>query len=241
MRYLLDTHTLLWARSAPDRLSQDALAVLESADNALYVSAATLWECAIKSAIGKLDIPAEFYRIVSDDYTILGIEVAHLEAYGILLMHHNASPCRNSFVASWNESPPGPPSTRGCEEFEAARKQREPVCDRRAFCAPVMQTARDGRRRCVRACRGFGRLGARREMGGIHARREFSGRPGVGVGRGEQHSAPREMGGVHARREFSGRPGVGVGRGEQHSATAGTSWRNLGTRGQQRTRRSASP
>ena len=88
MRYLLDTHTLLWARSAPDRLSQDALAVLESADNALYVSVATLWECAIKSAIGKLDIPAEFYRIVSDDYTILGIEVAHLEAYGILPMHH---------------------------------------------------------------------------------------------------------------------------------------------------------
>ena len=36
----------------------------------------------------------------------------------------------------WNESPRGPPLTRGCKEFEAARRRREPVCDRRAFCAP---------------------------------------------------------------------------------------------------------
>ena len=62
--------------------------MLESADNALYVSAATLWECAIKSAIGKLDIPEEFYRIVSDNYAILGIDVPHLEAYRNLPMHH---------------------------------------------------------------------------------------------------------------------------------------------------------
>ena len=42
MRYLLDTHTLLWARAAPDLLSADALAVLESADNVLYLSIASL-------------------------------------------------------------------------------------------------------------------------------------------------------------------------------------------------------
>ena len=88
MRYLLDTHILLWARSAPDRLSEDVTAILKSADNDLYVSVATLWECAIKSAIGKLKIPAGFHRIVADDYHLLGVEVPHLEAYANLPLHH---------------------------------------------------------------------------------------------------------------------------------------------------------
>ena len=88
MRYLLDTHTLLWARTAPNVLSADALAVLESADSALYLSVASLWECAIKSSIGKLDVPDEFYQTVAADYEILGIEVSHVEACAKLPMHH---------------------------------------------------------------------------------------------------------------------------------------------------------
>ena len=87
MRYLLDTHTLLWARGAPDLLSDDALSVLQSADSVLYLSVATLWECAIKSSIGKLDVPGDFYRVVSRDYEILGIDV-HVRAYADLPMHH---------------------------------------------------------------------------------------------------------------------------------------------------------
>ncbi len=84
MRCLLDTHILLWARSAPDRLSDHMLAILKSADHDWHVSVATLWECAIKSAIGKLDIPAGFHQTVADGYHTLGIEVAHLEAIAIL-------------------------------------------------------------------------------------------------------------------------------------------------------------
>ena len=88
MRYLLDTHTLLWARATPDLLSADALAVLESADNALYLSIASLWECAIKSSIGKLDVPDDFYRTVAGDYELLGIDVSHVEACANLPLHH---------------------------------------------------------------------------------------------------------------------------------------------------------
>ena len=88
MRYLLDTHTLLWARATPDLLSADALAVLESADNTLYLSIASLWECAIKSSIGKLDVPDDFYRTVAGDYEILGIDVSHVEASANLPLHH---------------------------------------------------------------------------------------------------------------------------------------------------------
>ena len=88
MRYLLDTHTLLWARATPDLLSADTLAVLESADNVLCLSIASLWECAIKSSIGKLDVPDDFYRTVAGDYELLGIDVSHVEACANLPLHH---------------------------------------------------------------------------------------------------------------------------------------------------------
>ena len=80
MRYLLDTHVLLWSRASPERLSPDVVALLQSTDNTLYVSMATLWECAIKVCIGKLAVPDGFFRIVANDYEILDIELAHLEA-----------------------------------------------------------------------------------------------------------------------------------------------------------------
>ena len=57
MRYLLDTHVLLWSRASPERLSPQAVALLQSTGNTLYVSMATLWECAIKVCIGKLAVP----------------------------------------------------------------------------------------------------------------------------------------------------------------------------------------
>ena len=88
MRYLLDTHILLWARATPERLSEHVLSILKSVENELHVSVVTLWECAIKSAIGKLRIPASFHRIVADDYHILGVEISHLEASASLPLHH---------------------------------------------------------------------------------------------------------------------------------------------------------
>ena len=61
---------------------------MESADNAPYLSIASLWECAIKSSIGKLDVPGDFYRTVAGDYEILGIDVSHVEACANLPLHH---------------------------------------------------------------------------------------------------------------------------------------------------------
>ena len=88
MRYLIDTHALLWARSTPDLLSTEALEAFRNPQCALYVSVASLWECAIKRSIGKLTLPDGFYRLVAEDYGILGIEESHVEAYGHLPMHH---------------------------------------------------------------------------------------------------------------------------------------------------------
>ena len=53
MRVLLDTHLLLWALAAPAKLPAAARTRIEAAE--VYVSAASIWEISIKSALGKLE------------------------------------------------------------------------------------------------------------------------------------------------------------------------------------------
>ncbi len=52
MRVLLDTHLLLWALAAPSKLPAMARKQIEAAE--VFVSAASIWEISIKSALGKL-------------------------------------------------------------------------------------------------------------------------------------------------------------------------------------------
>ncbi|MGY2047618.1 type II toxin-antitoxin system VapC family toxin [Methylobacterium sp. JK268] len=55
MRLLLDTHLLLWAAGAPERLSEEARRLIEDPTNTPLFSAASLWEVAIKSGLGRDD------------------------------------------------------------------------------------------------------------------------------------------------------------------------------------------
>ncbi len=59
MRLLLDTHLLLWAAGQPERLSATARKLLNDSDNELLFSAASLWEVAIKAALGREDFRVE--------------------------------------------------------------------------------------------------------------------------------------------------------------------------------------
>ncbi|ASR05379.1 type II toxin-antitoxin system VapC family toxin [Gordonia westfalica] len=52
---LLDTNALLWLVTDPDRLAPSALDILGDPANNLYVSAASAWEIAIKTRLGRLD------------------------------------------------------------------------------------------------------------------------------------------------------------------------------------------
>jgi PIN domain nuclease of toxin-antitoxin system len=56
---LLDSHVLLWLLDDSPRLGAEARATIGSA-GAVYVSAASTWELAIKAALGKLRLPAGF-------------------------------------------------------------------------------------------------------------------------------------------------------------------------------------
>ncbi len=55
MKLLLDTHLLLWAAGEPDKLPEAVVAMVEDPDNTLLFSAASLWEVAIKSGLGRDD------------------------------------------------------------------------------------------------------------------------------------------------------------------------------------------
>ena len=59
MKLLLDTQILLWAAGQPERLSKTARKLLNDPQNELVFSAASLWEVAIKSSLGREDFRVE--------------------------------------------------------------------------------------------------------------------------------------------------------------------------------------
>jgi len=57
MRVLLDTHILLWAIAGSDKLSDKAKDVINSKDNDIYYSTASIWEVSIKHSIHPENMP----------------------------------------------------------------------------------------------------------------------------------------------------------------------------------------
>ena len=55
MKLLLDTHLLLWAAGEPRRLSPRARNLINNPTHELFFSAASIWEVAIKSGLGRKD------------------------------------------------------------------------------------------------------------------------------------------------------------------------------------------
>ncbi|HYN61742.1 MAG TPA: type II toxin-antitoxin system VapC family toxin [Rubrivivax sp.] len=90
MRLLLDTHIYLWAVASDPLLSPETRRFIESAD-AVYVSAASIWEIAIKARLGKLaaDPDALASAIESSGFLQLPISVAHAAGVARLPPHHN--------------------------------------------------------------------------------------------------------------------------------------------------------
>ena len=56
MKYLLDTHVLLWYLFEDEKLSEPVAKVIKKMDNDVYISAVNFWEVSVKYSIGKLDL-----------------------------------------------------------------------------------------------------------------------------------------------------------------------------------------
>ncbi|HEV8676776.1 MAG TPA: type II toxin-antitoxin system VapC family toxin [Methylomirabilota bacterium] len=93
MRILLDTHCWLWMLIAPERLSPDGRAHVTTAENELLLSAGSVWEIAIKHALGRLRLPmepAEYIpnRLAATGSVPLAIDYRHALRVGQLPRHH---------------------------------------------------------------------------------------------------------------------------------------------------------
>jgi PIN domain nuclease of toxin-antitoxin system len=93
MRLLLDTHALLWFVWNHPNLSATALSLITDPKNTLFLSAASIWEIALKVGIGKLTLadPYDVFMnqaISTTGLTILPIEVRHATALAALPRHH---------------------------------------------------------------------------------------------------------------------------------------------------------
>jgi PIN domain nuclease of toxin-antitoxin system len=98
MKLVLDTHLVLWISVASDHidsnsaLSGEARSLIEDDANELLFSAASVWEVAIKNALGRPEFkvdPHLFRRsLLDNDYIELAISSAHTAAVANLPSHH---------------------------------------------------------------------------------------------------------------------------------------------------------
>jgi PIN domain nuclease of toxin-antitoxin system len=92
VKLLLDTHLLLWAAGQPERLSAKAKKLLSDPANELLFSAASLWEIAIKTTLGRPDLrvdPRILRRSLLDNgYLELPVTGQHAVGIDGLPTHH---------------------------------------------------------------------------------------------------------------------------------------------------------
>jgi PIN domain nuclease of toxin-antitoxin system len=93
LNFLIDTHCWLWWLSEPERLNARARRWIAGRRNAIFFSAASAWEIAIKAALGKLRLPepAETYvpsRVTSQGMVPLPVNQRHALHLETMPLHH---------------------------------------------------------------------------------------------------------------------------------------------------------
>lgn len=100
MRLLVDTHLLVWWLAGGARLPRRAREILADASNQVYFSAASVWEVAIKAALGKIKVdPDEMLGALhSGGFEELYVTSRHAAA-AMRLPGHHADPFDRLLVA----------------------------------------------------------------------------------------------------------------------------------------------
>ncbi|NJK74109.1 MAG: type II toxin-antitoxin system VapC family toxin [Oscillatoriales cyanobacterium RU_3_3] len=93
MRVLLDTHTLIWFFEGNSQISDNARILIEDEDNNKLVSAASVWEMAIKNSKGHLNLTLPFQQYIEqklslEDFNLLNINLEHIYAIVSMPFHH---------------------------------------------------------------------------------------------------------------------------------------------------------
>lgn len=92
MKLLIDTHAFLWFVTGDERLSPRARRAMEKQDVDMYLSAASVWEMAIKSSLGRLTLPNRLHQYVAqkseEGFRPLPVEWRHAAAVEALPARH---------------------------------------------------------------------------------------------------------------------------------------------------------
>ncbi len=90
-RILLDSHVFLWWMADDRKLKAEARAAIASPSALVHVSAATIWEIAIKARLGKVSpgTPSLSGEIAANGFVELPVLARHAESAGSLPPHHD--------------------------------------------------------------------------------------------------------------------------------------------------------
>lgn len=92
MKLLLDTHALIWFQTGDRRLSRPARAALEAPGAELLISAASVWELAIKASLGRLRLSGSVEDYIAEKlrqgYGALAVSWTHAARVDLLPWHH---------------------------------------------------------------------------------------------------------------------------------------------------------
>ena len=91
MEQLLDTHSFIWFVTGNSRITSKVRSQIENNDNVLSMT--SIWEIAIKSSIGKLNLGISIEQLVREQIIANGIEILnittkHLAVVSNLPLHH---------------------------------------------------------------------------------------------------------------------------------------------------------
>jgi PIN domain nuclease of toxin-antitoxin system len=91
VKLLLDSHAFLWWLTEDSKLGTSAREVVADPSSIVHVSAATIWELAIKASLGKLELGDSdlVEEIGENDFVDLPMTARHARAAATLPRHHD--------------------------------------------------------------------------------------------------------------------------------------------------------
>lgn len=103
MKALLDTHAFLWWIMDDPQLSDRARELITNRNNTFYLSAASGWEIMIKARLGRLQLPKNPQRFISEQLSLNNIESLPVQMshalHTITLPDHHRDPFDRILVA----------------------------------------------------------------------------------------------------------------------------------------------
>lgn len=78
MKVLIDTHIFLWYITADKRIKKRYVELISDLNNEVYLSVASVWECIIKSQLGKLILPDKPSKYIPEKrqlHQVLALEI----------------------------------------------------------------------------------------------------------------------------------------------------------------------